>query len=391
MNSFVDTVPRKSRASGASGEKGQGEGIYSGAEGREGGAVELKEKKKGKRSAGGGAGKKSEAAEAAERAIAALKRTRAPFTANESIIGRADDTTLPLEDEDEVEITMEELPVAGQRFGHRGWVAGGGTIEEEEEMTGEQGGTLEPHLLPSGNGQGGAVESGHVGGKSKNAGRGQADKPVKKMSGARVKKRDDVRWSSDDDDPPGDGLGLNSEVERANTFKAKGGGSGERYVPQEGNGGPPREVSHEQSGVGATDGQEGATVTRIGEAKDNSGEAVRKDRVKIKTFLDERNERGGSAARADLKRERRVAGRSEITAARKRAGAERKLQQDFDDAVDELRNAKPLLLGVSETGENKIVIWGRKAALEAMEEVGLTSQTWGDYAAEDQDSSVGVA
>lgn len=139
MNSFVDTVPRKSRTGGASGEKGQGEEIYSGAEERDG-VVEkkkLRAKRPSNSSAGGGAGKKSSDAEAAERAIAALKRTRAPFIADASAIGQADDSTLPLEDEDEVEITMEELPVKGQRFGHRGWVAGGGTIDEEED-DGEQ-------------------------------------------------------------------------------------------------------------------------------------------------------------------------------------------------------------------------------------------------------------
>ena len=41
-------------------------------------------------------------------AMAALKRTRAPFIADASAIGQADDSTLPLEDEDEVEVRPED-------------------------------------------------------------------------------------------------------------------------------------------------------------------------------------------------------------------------------------------------------------------------------------------
>jgi hypothetical protein len=347
--------------------------------------VGLKARRTLKSSASGGAGKKSNDAEAAERAIAALKRTCAPFTANESLIGSADDTTLPLEGEEDVEITMEEWPVAGQRFGHRGWVAGGGQIEEEE-VNGEQAGGEGADLLPAGDGQKKAGNNVSVRNKNKlDAGKGRSAKPGGNRAREKERSRAEVKWSSDDDDdgagdsdPPGGGSMIVTAHKSADGTK---GGKAKQYQEEP-----------DQSDGGGADGKEGARNKAGGEdAIRKSEEVSRKVQVKPKTFLDDRNAKGGDAARADLKGEKRTAAKDQRALARKRTGAAKKLQQDFDDAVDELRNAKPLLLGVSERGENKMVIWGRTAALTAMREVGLTSETWGDYGEEDQDSLLEAA
>jgi hypothetical protein len=380
MNSFVDTVPRKSREGGASGEKGQGEEIYSGAEERDGGKKKLKAKRTSKSSVGGGAGEKSSNVEAAERAIAALKRTRAPFIADASVIGRADETTLPLQEDDDVEITLEEFPVSGQRFGHRGWVAGGGKLDEEEDEV-EQAGGAGADLLSSGGRQKKIVEDGKPGGKGQlGAGKAKGDKLEPKIRARKKEKSTlEVKWSSDDDDPDaddGDSLGEGSKLGVGRESAVKHGGKGKQDKPHE----------HDGEG-GGTSSQQILKSAHGGQAAiPKSEEPVRAAQVKIKTFLDERNAKGGNAARADLKRERRTTARAQSAVARKQAGAAKKLQQDFDDAMDELRNAKPLLLGVSGRGENRVVIWGRTAALTAMREVGLTSETWGDYGEEDQDS-----
>jgi hypothetical protein len=141
MNSFVDTVLRRRRAEGASGEQGKGmDKVYSNS--LEGGG-RARKSPKGKGKDNGDAGedkhKQSKNAVSAEQALVALRRSRAPFISDESVIAPADNTTLiagNTSSEDSVQITLEELPPAAgmcRLFGHHGWVAGVDAADEEPE------------------------------------------------------------------------------------------------------------------------------------------------------------------------------------------------------------------------------------------------------------------
>ena len=98
MNSFVDTVLRRRRAEGASGEQGKDkdkEKVYSNSS-ASGGQAKKSPKSKGKDDSDAGEGKRKQSKDAvsAEQALGALRRSRAPFIADESKIAHVDDTTL---------------------------------------------------------------------------------------------------------------------------------------------------------------------------------------------------------------------------------------------------------------------------------------------------------
>ena len=133
MNSFVDTVLRSKRQGGSGGEQGKDKDkVYSrGGEQGEGAKGSPKIKDKGKKASKGGQAQGKDA----EQALAALRRTRAPFIANESVIAAADETTLHIDSEDSVQLLLEELPAqvsAGQLFGHNGWVTGGEAADDAD-------------------------------------------------------------------------------------------------------------------------------------------------------------------------------------------------------------------------------------------------------------------
>jgi hypothetical protein len=153
MNSFVNTVRRRTNrkdvGSDAQQGQGQGERVYSGAEesvvdgSTDSGKKKLKDKKK----------VKGVMAVSAEQALAAMQRaTSAPFIADVSVIGGPSDQTQKLEDRDsDCELVMEEfpppVPSKSVRVGHRGWVVGGeGEQEESQEGTGAgSDGVVEAH------------------------------------------------------------------------------------------------------------------------------------------------------------------------------------------------------------------------------------------------------
>ena len=360
MNSFVNTVPRKSRAGGASNEKEQGgEELYSGAAEREGGDVEPNGDKARKGSASGSVGKKLKGAEAAGRAFAAMKRTRAPFTAEESFIGRADDTTLPLQDEDEVEITLEELaqvPAKGQLFGHKGWVAGG-DLEEEEEVEGEQKGGRNFPLSAAGTGRSGAENEGAAKIPDQHSDR-TVEVEVSSVQGVRAKVKRRPRRTTkttadgypDDDDDGGSGIGLPSSAQepedpgdgaedpdgKDHLGRRSGGtsvGMPADRVEDAAEGPPTRSPSGRRKRDAASERIESEPAERV----------TGNEQVKLKIPLfDER------VSRTELKHGRRESAKGQKAALRRQAGVDRKARRDFEDAVDELRNANPLKLGVDE-------------------------------------------
>ncbi len=118
MNSLGNTVLRKGKRSGASGgEQGEEEkDVYSGTTER-GGKIKGHGKSKG--NSGSVNLTQSKDKEATENALGALRRTRVPFTVDESIIAPANDTTLRADSESEpsVEITLEELPAKVYNYG----------------------------------------------------------------------------------------------------------------------------------------------------------------------------------------------------------------------------------------------------------------------------------
>ena len=144
MNSFVTTVLRRRRGEGASGEQGKDttDEVYSNPPEGEGGGGGAKKSLKGKRRFDRDTGeikrKQGKDAVSAEQALSALRRSREPFIANESVIAPADASTIVAGSDSSAscEITLEELPLTGskgQMFGHQGWVAGGDVDDEEEE------------------------------------------------------------------------------------------------------------------------------------------------------------------------------------------------------------------------------------------------------------------
>ena len=152
MNSLGASGSRKGGGGKAASEKhGRKKEFYSGVGKRQGEKGHEEMSKEGTQLKTQGSGDKAAAKAAAMEALAALKRAREPFISDESQIGAADETTLVMDSggSSDCEVLMEEGPsAAGQRFGHGGWVAGGGVGDEneeiEKEVEGEQGADPRP-------------------------------------------------------------------------------------------------------------------------------------------------------------------------------------------------------------------------------------------------------
>ena len=441
MNSLGNTVLRRGKRQGAGGgEQGEDkETVYSGTTDRGG---KVKGQGKNNDSSGGVKHKKNKDKVAAEQALGALGRTRAPFIADESVIALVDDTTLLADSvsEPSVEVTMEEWPskagTGGPLYGHEGWVAGGdaGDLDEESGAKAPQtqaadasaadlGQHLRSKVASKQNeraSQGGAVL---VRGKKRIAAKkvvaarkgGTGEQNLEREPAKR--KRDDFalpsEFSSDTEEGqareedlgnPSGGAGAKAGSAQESsgnvnrTARGTGGGAkngadnpGGDGAGQEGGGGGSSAIgaknrSGGRGGAGSnlrrSDGGAGSSQGGTGYGDVVSGSKQVKPKVPL---FDER------VSWSDLKLERRTAVKSKKAAVREQAGTDRKTRRDFDDAVDELRNANPLQLGVGENGVKRMVIWGRKSALTAMEGVGLTVETWAEYGEEEQDGLLELA
>ena len=207
MNSLGNTVLRKGGRKGASGgEQGQGKDAFTSGREANASADSGKKKRKDKQNTRG-----SEVS--MEDAFAALRATREPFISDESVIAGVDDATVKFDSSSssEVEIIMEELPPtrvpSGTLIGHRGWVAGGDPVDENEEdavavkYEGEQ-------TAGSAKASEAASQAGHAVGsrKERGAGRARAKKGRQRDEFALSESEHEAGGSGNDEDPGG-GLG----------------------------------------------------------------------------------------------------------------------------------------------------------------------------------------
>jgi hypothetical protein len=391
MNSLGASGSRGSkhgRGSGSAKHGNKDKEVYSGVGGGTGSEDASKDKTKLKTQSKGKGARREEDVRQAFAAMGRV-REREPFMADESLIAAANDTTVVqgANSDDDCEITLEELapkfPTAGQTFGHRGWIAGGNE-EGEKEEEGDGAGEDSPIAVSSQEEKSRRNETKTKGamleqqtGKSP----AKASKPVKSSEGSagkaqRNKNPDPFALESelDDDEGQDDGGGGDETLpeNRASSEEEKGARSG-----------------HE-SGVTSAGGQRGARTVK------NSGRKLDDERkgMKVKQADCEARSQGESdqeparpvstrvkravhvpvldehVSRSEIKTGRRAEIRKKNELVRRQAGAEKSVQRNFDEVLDEIRMTNPLSVGNGE-----VLCWSRKLAQRACDAVHLTVAT----------------
>jgi hypothetical protein len=345
MNSFGNTVLRKGGRKGASGgEQGQGKDAFTSGREANASADSGQKKRKDKRNTRG-------AEVSMEDAFAALRATREPFTADESVIAKADDPTVTFESSSssDVELIMEELPPIrvqpGTLIGHRGWIIG----DEAGEGEGVEGDEAEE--------EGKEDKPG-----SKMAGRGLVDvktaKPVSKKGAGSAKVKADRQkdelalsesereagGSGDDEDPGGNSEAKSSSAiarakRRTRVGRAAGGKAGQK--------GQGRDLTLDYS------------VATGGTLEVKSGLNARPPRSDLK------------AGRKAVVKQAKADGRRE--------GRARKQAQEFDEWVEAIRHHDPY-----EVAPGQVVFWSRSSAVKALSAVEVTAERWQASSEEEQ-------
>jgi hypothetical protein len=390
MNSLGDTVLRSNKRQGAGGggeqgKQGRQDKFTSSAEGHEEVNGSTSSAKKGK-------GKKKDKGISVDDAFAALNRmnTREPFISDESAIEPADATTLKMKNGDsDVEIVLEELPpkkvVApgpNQRVGHDGWMVGGEPAGEnkEEEVTDEQGNLGGTHLPQERLRATVARQQDQRAVKVKPL-KGKPDAAAKATS-KRI--RDIFRLTSDEDDDE------NEEEDLAN----QSGGQAQAGSAV-GQSGEPRSSAREQDLEGGRGNGDGRGADDPGDKTGDVTSGVSSSASKNKKKKQVKQATQVSAAatapnvfvplldaarppRSELKGVRREAKKQQQQerlqdSAHKKQ--EQRLQNQFDEMLEELRVSNPY---APAGNEGQVVVWSRKAAAEAVEAVGLTFGRWKD-------------
>lgn len=318
-----------------------------------------------------------------KQAFAAMGRVRArePFIVDESLIAAVDDTTVVpgANSEDDCEITLEELapkfPTGNQKFGHRGWIAGG-EEEGEKEQEGDGAGENSP-IAGSSQEQKEQIREAKTPGalREQQTGRspGKTSKHVKRSGGsagkARVKNLDPVAFESEREEDPGDG-----------EHGCEGGK-------------PPDAPSEDEAGALSSGGRRGARTAKNPRRKRADERKRKKDKQTSSASEEDGEEKEGEVAdepgtavstpvkrdvhvpvldghvpRSQLKSERRSTTRMKNDAVRRQAGADKRVQQDFDDVLDEIRMTNPLSVG-----NQDVLCWSKRLAQMACDAVHLTA------------------
>jgi hypothetical protein len=393
MNSLGASGSRGSKHGSGSGSAKHGnEEVYSGVGERPGSEDASKDRTKlkaqSKSKVAKTPGKVSSRDEEVKQAFAAMGRVRVrePFIADESLIAAVNDTTVVpgANSEDDCEITLEELapkfPTGSQKFGHRGWIAGG-EEEGEKEQEGDGAGEDSPVIVSSPEKEEQLQEAKTQGAlRKQQTGKspGKASKQVKSSGGsagkARKKNPDPFAIESELEDDPVD----------------EGNGSGGDKPPEARSDEEAGAQSSQESGAFQSGGQRGARTAKNPRRKRTDGrkrkqgkQASDEDGDGDEGKSDTEPAASGSAQvkrvvhvpafdehvpRSELKMERRAATRQRNDEVRRQAGADKRVQQDFDDVLEEIRMTNPLSVGNTE-----LVCWSKKLALKAREAVHLTA------------------
>jgi hypothetical protein len=330
-------------------------------------------------------GKAPSREEEVKQAFAAMGRVRVrerePFISDESLIAAANDTTVVPEanSEDDCEITLEELapkfPTGSQKFGHRGWIAGG-EEEGEDGQEGDGAGENSPIIVSSQEKEKQLQATKTQGAlRKQQAGKSPANalEQVKSSGGSAGRAR------KKNPDP----FAIESELEEDPVEEENGGGGGKT----------PEALSAEDAGALSSGSQRGARTAK-NPGKKRADERKRKEVKQVASASEEDGdgkegegvEEPGAAVstqlkravhvpafdervpRSELKLERRAATRQRNDEVRRQAGADKRIQHDFDDVLDEIRMTNMLSVG-----SNELVCWSKKLALRACEAVHLTA------------------
>jgi hypothetical protein len=384
MNSFGTTVLRSGKRAGG-GEQGEEEKEVGSGTTERGGSAKVQGKSKGNSEKV--KLKQVKDKEAAEQALGAFGRTRVPFTVDESIIAPANDTTLRAgsESEPSVEVTLEEWPTKagerGQLYGHAGWVVGGDeeTLEEElgakaPELQAAHDAAADPSQRLKSRVAAKQAEREGQGGPKIHKGKKLA--AAKKTAGALEvgadrqgrgrlllkPTRDEFALSDDDED----------ERSREKQPEERSGGVGKQSGGvRKRSRSTLRDVSLPERGrksgagcsVGSGTDPEGDGAGQGAESGPPANELAQKRKdVEKGLVLDEHR------LRSELKARPWASVKVATEETRRQAGAEKRVPRDFEEFVEEVRQAEPLAL---ESGQT--VIWTRKSTLLACEAVGLTA------------------
>jgi hypothetical protein len=155
-------------------------------------------------------------------------------------------------------------------------------------------------------------------------------------------------------------------VNRSGSTGKKSGGAGERSPSTKSSGGNARVKAGEEEERVEKRGGEGANPESGGGGPAVSTGSVPPRVVVRVPVLDE------PLSRSEVKSGRRAIAKQAKEEARIKAGTEKRVQRDFDEFVEEIRQAEPLQLQVE--GKSHLVVWTRKSALTACEAVGLTAE-----------------
>jgi hypothetical protein len=339
MNSLGDTVLRRGERKGAGGdEQGNKKKDQFTSGGEVNSSAEAgRNRRKGKKGT-------RDTEVSVEEAFAALQRaTREPFTAEESEIAGADDATAKFDSNhsSDVEILMEELPPGkippGILVGHRGWVVGNDSGEEEEDEHPEakEGQKASKPGFPR-------ASRGRVG-----AGRAQpAVKRTMRDPRGKTGRQKDQFALSDDGGECGGARGVRE------------GYLGEELVP-------PKLVGGRRVG-GSAEGERESPSPETGPPAEGaawgSSEAGTPMGLNARLQRSEPKATGGETVMQERSSKRREGGTLKAT---------HRGREAFEEWVDGLRRTNPY-----QPTKDKSLIWARSATHKALEAVGVTYDRW---------------